>query len=597
MFYSTDDKRVSFNKTGRTAPELPKARNGSPKQGPSSKPASKGGGSRTGAARNVSTKRGSSKPVRNAPDSRSKSTNGVPNKAKSGTRITDESVAIPDPFDEPIGAFDDVLVVETDEFPAPQVDELKAGTDGGPDEVVEAEVGQVLDGVELEEVGFDELEAEVEVDELQAEADEIDEADLEEVAEVAADAGSDELEFEVEAEQLADTAVESVEDGIAAPETGHEALAQAAKDLVVSTGEAHLTRSGPHDGHVVPVEAPALQEQSAPRSMQWTMQQLIAVFVAFSTIAGVGLVGGWLFGSTRPATFAARTEFIYSLQDSVPDGFLREDRRILTQLVTIESDTTLAPVAAEFDLSVTDLRDQFSVEVVDLSEVLRLETRHEDEAIALALNTAIVDSYQQVSDLSESRRTDEALQMRREDILLLLGAADTEIQAFETAARQDIELEIREDGLSRQLDLAEARLDRLSTIVDDSLTAVAEGSNTNAVQRELDDTEVQVGDLEQQLLEVRSERAEVATNTTEVPELTRRVDRLEAELTELDTQIRDLEIRAATSSPIEVLQSARLLEEPVGNPSLRWAAIGFILSLPFAALGAFKLRGSQRRRL
>ena len=83
----------------------------------------------------------------------------------------------------------------------------------------------------------------------------------------------------------------------------------------------------------------------------------------------------------------------YLLDDSLPTGFLREDRRLSTQLVTIRSRSVLGPVALTYDLDVDDLRDDVSASVIDNSEIIRVEVRDEDPIVALGLVNAIAAAY------------------------------------------------------------------------------------------------------------------------------------------------------------------------------------------------------------
>lgn len=448
-------------------------------------------------------------------------------------------------------------------------------------------------------------------------------------------------------------------------------------------------------GQMVPgpivVDPRLLTPVALPRTMRWSIGDLIKVLMAVGVVAAAGLALGWNYGGGVEPTFAARSEFIYFLQDSLPDGVLREDRRILTQLVTLESETVVAPVATEFDTTVPDLRDLINTEVVELSEVIRLDIEHADPDYALAVNEAILDQYTMIADTTIRRDDDQPLRERRAELLSELADVDSEVEAIAEAELADVALELREESLNREISIASARTERLSAISDGLLTETSpvddvgalEAELTNArrqlvglendllsirieraalqrtiaqqlasevpfsaasnqerevrlgvqedsvqleidtiaerirrlegaiaqsrldtpvsadgapVDDELTEAEVLVADLESQLLDVRTQRAELAQSTSLRPSLTRTMERLEQDLSVIEDQLAASSITEETPSPIEVLTEPTILAEPVGNPKLQWAAIGFIASLPVAVIVGALVRSRQRRR-
>lgn len=435
---------------------------------------------------------------------------------------------------------------------------------------------------------------------------------------------------------------------------------------------------------------PAMIDIAPPPAPSWTLTQLLSVLGAMAIIATIGSAIGWAYGSRAEPTYAARSELIYFLEDAVPDGFLREDRRILTQLVTIESEAILQPIAADFDTTVSDLRDVVSVEVVDLSEVIRLDVEDPDADRALAINTAILTSYVEQTDATFNRTDTNGLIATRDRLVTDLRIADEQSRDIQIAEGEDVELRVIEESLTRELDIATQRFQNLRSIADGLLVDTSTVDDTAAIssqisaanetigrlERELlsvrtsreqlqqavrdtpeefayqandalqqdvglsvreesiqtqiataaervrrlealraesfvnnqvvpsdapvDDrlatTEATMAELESQLLNVRTKRTQVAQRAAALPSLTREVDRLEAELRSVESSLGELEVSTLAPSPIEVLTTPLVLDEPVGNPKVQNAALGFIASVPIAALAAAALRSQQRKR-
>jgi capsular polysaccharide biosynthesis protein len=124
----------------------------------------------------------------------------------------------------------------------------------------------------------------------------------------------------------------------------------------------------------------------APRD--WARFGLYAVVIVLAAS-----LAGYLFGSLGDTVRAARSEVLYQLDAERPTGFLRQDRQLTTQLVTIRSRALLAPVAEEYGLSVDDLSSKLDVSVAEDSEVIRIEVQDRSAARARALADAITREY------------------------------------------------------------------------------------------------------------------------------------------------------------------------------------------------------------
>jgi capsular polysaccharide biosynthesis protein len=115
---------------------------------------------------------------------------------------------------------------------------------------------------------------------------------------------------------------------------------------------------------------------------------LYAVLIVLGASLAGYFVGG-LGGTVR----AARSEVLYELDAERPTGFLRQDRQLTTQLVTIRSRAVVAPVADASGLTFEELSDKLDVGVVDDSEVIRIEVTDGSGSRARALVDGITSEY------------------------------------------------------------------------------------------------------------------------------------------------------------------------------------------------------------
>ncbi|HXV93562.1 MAG TPA: hypothetical protein VD813_09715 [Pseudonocardia sp.] len=104
-----------------------------------------------------------------------------------------------------------------------------------------------------------------------------------------------------------------------------------------------------------------------------------------------------------PTQYAARAEVLYPISIEQPTGFLREDRNLTTQLVLIQSRSTLEPVAAAEGIPVEELQRKLSAEVVETSEIIQVEVRDPSRERGVELADGVVRSY---LDTATGRRPD-----------------------------------------------------------------------------------------------------------------------------------------------------------------------------------------------
>jgi capsular polysaccharide biosynthesis protein len=122
--------------------------------------------------------------------------------------------------------------------------------------------------------------------------------------------------------------------------------------------------------------------------------QALMRFGLYAVVIVLGAsLAGYFFGALGGTVRAARSEVLYQLDAERPTGFLRQDRQLTTQLVTIRSRAVLAPIAAEYGLTFEDLSDKLDVSVAEESEVIGIEVHDASASRAKALVGAITRGY------------------------------------------------------------------------------------------------------------------------------------------------------------------------------------------------------------
>jgi len=296
------------------------------------------------------------------------------------------------------------------------------------------------------------------------------------------------------------------------------------------------------------VDSRLLSPAVVPRSMVWTPRNALQVLTVAMVFVLAGLAAGWLFGSTKEPESVARSEFIFFLEDAMPDGFLREDRRILTQLVTIESESSLRPIAEQFDTTVKDLRKQLDVHVVDLSEVIRLDVADQAPDRALAINQAILAAYQEHASSTDRRSDLSGLVARRDAVLAELEEADQAAAAADEVALADVALEAQEQSLARSLEAADARVERLSAISDGLLDNSVFVDDQSSINSQLQKANQLLAKLEAELIDIRSERVRLRQA------IVRQLDS-ESPYAAADNQQRDAELSVSEDSTLRQIET------------------------------------------
>jgi hypothetical protein len=306
----------------------------------------------------------------------------------------------------------------------------------------------------------------------------------------------------------------------------------------------------------------------------------------------MGLIGYGL-GALQGDSHIARTEFVYTLDESVPDSFLREDRRLLTQVVTFKSDAVLTPVAAEFNMTVDELRTRIDVETLELSEVLRLDVADPDAERAVALSTAVLDRYLQVITDAAPADDSQELAQRRIDVTEQLAEADGARLALLEARQRDAVLEVEQAGMQRQIDLANDQVGRILQSLDEAVLRSAGAARIDAIGEQLAEAKQSLAALETNLAAIGSERARLETETTAEPALLREIERLEAKLTTIDDELAERELAPLVASPIRELSQPIVLFRSMHLVGLQGMALGLMVAVPIAGLVAYVSRRRQ----
>jgi hypothetical protein len=382
------------------------------------------------------------------------------------------------------------------------------------------------------------------------------------------------------------------------PETAAETAAEKAEESQESEDAAEETTEAERPPAAVGIKTTTLPSgPGTGAEPRWTSGDLRQVAGrALAVLAVLGLVGYGL-GVSRGGTSTARTEFVYTLDESVPDSFLREDRRLLTQVVTFTSDAVLTPVAERFDTDVDDLRGRIDVETLEMSEVLRLDVSDPDADQALAISEAVLDRYLAVTVAAQPVGDGTDLTERRAEVAAELAAADTARLNLDSDLA---DLDIRQAGLERRITAETEQRARIQDLLAD---AAARQIENPALQAELDRSSDVLSSLEGQLSAVATERADVIASAgsdldtlavgSGQEALLREIERLEAKLATVDAELAERELAPLVAAPIRSLDQPVIIERSANATGLQGLSLGLLVGLPVAVLVAMRTRQRQ----
>lgn len=214
-----------------------------------------------------------------------------------------------------------------------------------------------------------------------------------------------------------------------------------------------------------PTQAPTRDRDTAAHSIFHVIspRRLLSLVLAIVLLgAAAGYVGALLW----PKEYAARAEILYEISTEKPTGFLREDRSLTTQLVTLRSRQVLAPVAIANGVPVEQIEKQVTISLLDSSEIIQVEARAGDRDTAENLTRSIVDRYRQVVLAQDGSGATDYLNTQLSQVQDGLAKARTELErrraqqsygAIGTSELASAEAQVqslsdREQNLRRQLD-------------------------------------------------------------------------------------------------------------------------------------------------
>src|SRR4051812_12806047 len=119
--------------------------------------------------------------------------------------------------------------------------------------------------------------------------------------------------------------------------------------------------------------------------VRYGLYSLLIIVLAATAAYAVASRGNRVYG--------ARTQILFERRTENPTGFLREDRDLTTQLVTLRSRSVLGPVAAANGLSVDELAKKVHVGIVDSSEIISVQVDDRSVARGKRLAGAITKQY------------------------------------------------------------------------------------------------------------------------------------------------------------------------------------------------------------
>ena len=160
-------------------------------------------------------------------------------------------------------------------------------------------------------------------------------------------------------------------------------------------------------------------------SRPWLTREIVrgVALVAAALVAGGALA--YVASGVVSPRYEARAEVAYRLDADLGAGFLRQDRRLSTQIVAMTGHATLARVAKDIGVPVEDVEKAASAAVVGDSEVLRVSAVDTDPERALRIVTQIRMIY--LADTNQSGDTGELARLDAE--LAELGRTEAEVAA------------------------------------------------------------------------------------------------------------------------------------------------------------------------
>jgi capsular polysaccharide biosynthesis protein len=173
-----------------------------------------------------------------------------------------------------------------------------------------------------------------------------------------------------------------------------------------------------------------------PRRVSFPRRALVLYLIWGLLIVLIGAEVGYLVSYFGQAKYGARSEIYYQLDNSLPSGFLRQDRALSTQLVAIKSREVLLPVAQANGLTVKALSAKVSASVLADSEVLQIEVDDPSRVRAQNLVTAVAAEYLKRVRPTASADAEKIVRTSIADLDTQRDAVQTQLRTATDAATQ-----------------------------------------------------------------------------------------------------------------------------------------------------------------
>ena len=276
-----------------------------------------------------------------------------------------------------------------------------------------------------------------------------------------------------------------------------------------------------------------------------------------------------LYALFQPTRAAAESDVVVSISGL---GGEQIQRQLESLNVVAQSQTVLAPVSEQFNISVAELRQSFSSRIVGGSTILRFTVTASDPDTALAIDEAIVASYLEVANRPSGQ---DELRFVESQIELLESQAaelDSELATLEAEeganAATRLHIESQRNVAQAQLAILEGRLFDLR-----AAEAAPPGSIT-FVEGEIEGVEARLAEIvmEGQSLELTDSATRSAANGLRNERAV-----LRSELQELQTLKVGIELDQIAATRVAVLAPAHTIDSAAGLTPVRAAALGLLV--------------------
>lgn len=371
-------------------------------------------------------------------------------------------------------------------------------------------------------------------------------------------------------------------------ETMDEEAAPTPADEEVATAVASRSRVDADHPEPAPEDVESGRVERGPSAVATQLSRIEARWLAMEgrqrilAVAALIVLGTMLlsvlYAVLRP-TYAAESDVVITVDAQGADI----ERELQSFNVVASSQTVLAPVAEEFDMSVADLRESVGSEIIGDSTVLRLTTTAGSPEEALALNEALVASFLAVANepLDEDELTfvGERIELVTEE----LGTVDSELEGLEAEEAANAATRLR---IESERDVVQAQLaDLEGLLVDLRASGSPPAGSVTFVESRINDAEARLGELINEGQELESVDAATRSSANRLRE-ERAV--LRAELREFQALQVDLELGQIAGSRVGVLAAGHMVDEAVGLTPTRAVALGLLVggALAFAWVAA-----------